>query len=204
MYLSRLLVDPTRPRSQALLTEPYRRHQAIMAAFDPEERGESRVLFRVEPERYAGRVVLLVQSEIRPDWSRTAERFLLEELKCCVKEWEPALRSGQCLRFRLRANPTVKRNGKRLGLFGTDAEGRDRQLEWLRPRMERCGFCVGGVNVVDEGLVGSRQPRLEFQSALFDGIVRVEDPDRAREAVCGGVGSAKGFGFGLLSLAPVS
>jgi CRISPR system Cascade subunit CasE len=172
-----------------------------MAAFEPETRGETRVLFRREPEPRGGWSVLLVQSEVRPDWERAAERFRLEGMQSCVKEWDPVLRPGQQFRFRLRANPTVKRNGKRLGLFGKDEAGRDRQLEWLRTRMERGGCRVAGARVVDEGLLENREPRLEFQSALFEGGLCVEEPHRAEEIVRSGVGSAKGFGFGLLSLA---
>ena len=39
-------------------------------------------------------------------------------------------------------------------------------------------------------------------SVQFDGLLRVTDPDRLRETVRKGIGSGKGLGFGLLSLAP--
>ena len=62
MYLSRLLLDPIEPRTARTLSRPYLLHQAVMAGFDPDERGETRVLYRVEPERPSGKVILLVQS----------------------------------------------------------------------------------------------------------------------------------------------
>jgi CRISPR system Cascade subunit CasE len=37
---------------------------------------------------------------------------------------------------------------------------------------------------------------------LFEGVLRVNDPAKLIEAVRNGIGSAKGYGFGLLSLAP--
>lgn len=40
-------------------------------------------------------------------------------------------------------------------------------------------------------------------AVLFEGVLQVTDPDKLRIAVGAGIGSAKGFGFGLLSLAPV-
>jgi len=206
MYLSRLLIDPVPSPALRVLGEPYGLHQVVMAAFDPTARGDSRVLYRVEPERCAGRVMVLVQSDVRPDWQRTRERFRLDGMGAQVKEFEPSLREGQRVRFRLRANPTVKRDGKRIGLFGTEPDGRDRQLEWLRTRLERAGYRVphtpAAVRVIDEGLVRNREPRLELQSALFEGVVEIRDPEAAAKAVRAGVGPGKGFGFGLLSLAP--
>jgi CRISPR system Cascade subunit CasE len=37
----------------------------------------------------------------------------------------------------------------------------------------------------------------------FRGILTVTDPARFRETFARGIGSAKGFGFGMLALAPV-
>ena len=37
----------------------------------------------------------------------------------------------------------------------------------------------------------------------FDGVLEVNDPDIFIKSIESGIGSAKGFGFGLLSIAPV-
>jgi CRISPR system Cascade subunit CasE len=42
---------------------------------------------------------------------------------------------------------------------------------------------------------------LNLLSVQFDGLLQVLDPDALWHTVQAGVGSAKGFGFGLLSLA---
>jgi CRISPR system Cascade subunit CasE len=39
------------------------------------------------------------------------------------------------------------------------------------------------------------------QAVTFDGLLRVTDPEALLAALAGGIGSGKGFGFGLLSLA---
>jgi CRISPR system Cascade subunit CasE len=39
-------------------------------------------------------------------------------------------------------------------------------------------------------------------SVQFDGVLRVTDAQKLTETIARGVGSGKGFGFGLLSLAP--
>jgi CRISPR system Cascade subunit CasE len=45
--------------------------------------------------------------------------------------------------------------------------------------------------------------RLTFGAVVFDGMLEVSDPGRLRSALRHGIGSAKAFGFGLLSLARV-
>ncbi len=44
--------------------------------------------------------------------------------------------------------------------------------------------------------------RLTFGAVLFEGRLRVTDADRFRAALAGGIGPAKAYGFGLLSIAP--
>jgi CRISPR system Cascade subunit CasE len=40
-----------------------------------------------------------------------------------------------------------------------------------------------------------------FLAVRFEGVLEVTDPDQLLQTVSEGIGSAKGFGFGLLSLA---
>ena len=44
----------------------------------------------------------------------------------------------------------------------------------------------------------------EFSAALFDGTLTVTDADKFAAAIENGIGKAKGFGFGLLSVAPLA
>lgn len=45
---------------------------------------------------------------------------------------------------------------------------------------------------------------LKFRSALLEGTLRVTDPEAFLNTIKTGIGSAKAFGFGLLSVAPMS
>jgi CRISPR system Cascade subunit CasE len=196
MFLSRLLVDPLSPVPARVLACPYVLHQAIMSGFDPARRGNSRVLFRVEPERPRGSVVILVQSEMEPEWQPTLTRFFPGAALPDVKPFEISLCDGETLRFRLRANPTVRRDGKRLGLTGEEAF-----RAWLERKLAAAGAVPCGVQVRDEGLVRGRQQPVQFQSVRFDGVLMVQDAAGLTEAAQHGIGSAKAFGFGLLSFA---
>jgi CRISPR system Cascade subunit CasE len=214
MYLSRLILDPASRRVRRELAEPYQMHRSIMRAFSDSLRDvEERVLFRVDAAPRSEALTLLVQSWTLPDWSwlgeRAAQGYLLSvpEPNPAVKAFELHLVAGQVLSFRLRANPTARRKledgqHKRVGLYREEE-----QVVWLRRKGEASGFRVlsvaaGGSEVVG-GAAGSGEQRhdLKLLAVQFDGTLQVTDAERLRQAVADGVGSGKGFGFGLLSLA---
>ncbi len=213
MYLSRLILNPRSRRVQKEVAAPYQMHRSIMRAF-PHRLGEGdeRVLFRLEAGRN-GALTLLVQSWTLPDWSYLAEPkspgYLLSvgEPNPAVKSFNLNLSAGQVLAFRLRANPTIKckfDNGdhKRVGIYD---EGK--QIEWLRRKGERGGFRVLSARTGDQDMVNGiirrdeARHKLNLLAVQFDGLLQVTDPDRLRETVQRGIGSGKGLGFGLLSLA---
>jgi CRISPR system Cascade subunit CasE len=209
MYLSRLILNPRNRRVQKETANPYEMHRSVMRAFpDDLEEGDERVLFRLESQRRTGSLTLLVQSWMSPDWSWLAEPgvrgYLLPvgEPNPAVKSFELALTPGQTLAFRLRANPTVKRDGKRHGLFRVEE-----QHEWLTRKAERGGFRVLSAqiaNVFDaEGWVrrDGQRHKLKLFAVRFDGFLQVDEPDQLQETVRHGIGPGKGLGFGLLSLA---
>ena len=213
MYLSRLILNPRTRRVQRELAEPYEMHRSLMKAFPPDlAPGEERVLFRVDEHPHLG-LTLLVQSWDVPDWSWLAEEgargYLLPvaEPNPAVKPFDLHPVAGQTLAFRLRANPTVKtkREGRpvRNGLFDETT-----QQAWLVRKAETGGFRILSVNSVAEGKIGGGMKhddtthKLTLLAVRFDGVLQVTDPERLIAAVETGIGSAKGFGFGLLSLAP--
>jgi CRISPR system Cascade subunit CasE len=213
MYLSKLILNPRTRRVQKEVAQPYQMHRSLMRAFpDNLAEGAERVLFRLETTR-TGTLTLLVQSLTLPDWSWLAESnargYLLpvSEPNPAVKSFDPNLAPGQVLAFRLRANPTVKRrfnekDHKRVGVYGEEE-----QIEWLKRKGERGGFRVLSARTSNQDIVGGRIHRdkvthkLRLLVVQFDGLLQVTDPDRLCGTVRRGVGSGKGLGFGLLSLA---
>src|SRR5262249_34858221 len=136
------------------------------------------------------------------DWSSLEAKpgYLLGPAQ--FKEFHPCFRPGQRLFFRLRANPTLKRDGKRLGLR-TEEE----QVGWLKRKGLAGGFQVCGMQVVREGVAPGCKTddrgghHLTHLAVRFDGVLEVTEPDRLVGTLRAGVGSGKGFGFGLLSVA---
>lgn len=224
MFLSRVFLDPgagATPKSDQILRSLYQLHQAVYAAFDPQARDTGGILFRREPELRCGNVVVLVQSRWEPDWKRGFATQMDCEQMAEVRPLAYKLRPGQRVRFRLRANPTRRtRDGKRVALtskgphrevaraemaaLGLPLPNESRVCEfllegWLRRHLTGAAADLE-FQVTDEGLVEDRTRGLQFKSVRYDGVLEVEDPERLVKLAYSGIGTAKGFGFGLLSL----
>lgn len=201
MFLSRLTLSPDSRRVWAEIANPYEMHRTIMSAFPPNLEGfKERVLFRVDQLKTPNRICLLIQSLNRPHWPESlVEDYLAEKPE--IREFEPVFATGMQFHFRLRANPTFKRNGKRLAWLAEEG-----QLAWLARKGEASGFRVCSVVVIEEPEAlarkgnGSQLIDITMFAVRFEGQLVVTDPARFSRTMKLGIGSGKGLGFGLLSL----
>lgn len=238
MFLSRLTLNPRDPQARFDLARPYEMHRTLWRGFPGGE--PRRILFRVDADRRGGPPVVLVQSDRQPDWAALPAGYTARVPE--AKAFDPVLRAGQRLRFRLRANPTkrVAAGNPRLGAVAAGkrvalcSEGD--QLRWLLRKAGKGGFRVPGdwvsksdperraadwgpdfadgnwypnfrVDVAPEGRARNDKPGHRdgaFLAVRFEGVLEVTDPDRFVTTIREGVGSAKGYGFGLLSVAPAA
>lgn len=219
MYLSQLILNPQSRQVRAEIANCYELHRTIMQAFHEQAVGKERVLFRLDIHPRTGVPFLLVQSTAQPVWEflTTSEKnYLLpgkelEDLGAfnpATKFFEPQFSTGQIFHFRLKANPTVKKDrdgkkqGRRVGLFDEND-----QTAWLKRKLESAGAELLSVRTSNQADQGGHLFRKEQRHVLtihivqFDGVLRVIQPDVFLAAVQAGIGSAKGFGCGLLSLA---
>ncbi len=206
MYLSRLKLNPRSRKAMTEVSRPYELHRSLMCAFpDEKDGGPGRVLFRLDIDLRKGDISVLVQSENEPDWTALngPGNFLLEPPQW--KIYDPIVAVGQMLYFRLQANPTIKRDGKRLGILRED-----NQIEWLHRKAKEGGFEIVSLSVVPEGIAHDKMTDrsdsphdLILFSVRFEGVLKVTDPDIFPQTLGRGIGSAKGLGFGLLSIAPL-
>lgn len=211
MYLSRLTLNPRTRRVQRELANPYELHRTLMGCYREDLPKEERVLYRVEIDARTGVPVVLLQSHERPQWAWLGEPDARDYLIKApdTKAFELSFAAGQLLAFRLRANPTARRSlpdgsRKRVGLYREEE-----QIAWLERKGERGGFSVVSARIGEQERVtgwtrgkpkGKRSP-LTLLSVQFDGLLQVTDPGALWQTVQAGIGSGKGFGFGLLSLA---
>ncbi len=231
MYLSRLTINPRSRDARRDLSDIYQMHQRVMSAFpDLGGSGGARtrmaVLHRLDVDRSSGATVLLVQSQVKPDWTSLPDSYLAPidtgednpATKCIAAALEN-LRQGQILLFRLRANPTRKvdtksgsdgrrRNGRRV-VLGTETQ----QVEWLLRKGVQSGFHLmpvqpgSDVPAVRVGALerhrgNGRSRILTVAGVLFEGVLRIDDAGKFRSAIRTGIGPGKSFGCGLMSVAP--
>lgn len=222
LYLSRLCLNPRSWAARRDLANDYQLHSTLSRAITPRLTQAQSVVARVavldERERLLFRLdstvgqstTVLVQSLRQPDWSFLGmddwRGYLAETPE--VKAVSLALTADQVLRFRLRANPTRKttRDGRkiRVSLMGLDS-----QLQWLQRKLSEAGADLLDARAAQEGLsrsrkhgVGEEGSQQTLFAVRFEGVLQVVDPVRLRAGVEAGIGSGKGYGFGLLSLAP--
>jgi CRISPR system Cascade subunit CasE len=210
MHLSRIIMDFTSPETRRLLLSPYRLHQAVFRAFpDISEGGPGRVLYRLDDDKSSNGEgpCLLVQSEKEPVWTK-AELLSGCAISCASKQFNPVFLAGEVLIFRLRANPTTKKLiNNRPARQGILRESE--QFEWLKRKGAAGGFSILDCRIRPEGMVkdekqqASKKLEINLFSVRFEGKLEIIDPELFLTAVESGIGSAKGFGFGLLSVAPV-
>lgn len=216
MFLTHMALNPDRRSTRTLLESPQRVHAAVLAAFPPGASESGRILWRLDnPERH--RLDLYLVSPTRPSLDAMADQAGWPTQPVWrTADYRPlldSLEAGQRWIFRLRANPVKHvRNaesgrGERVALLRPEE-----QVAWLVGRSGDLGFAVvageHGPNVsVSERTTekfrrgGPKGALVTLGMASFDGVLEVSDPGALRLALTGGIGSAKGYGCGLMTLA---
>lgn len=227
MYLSRVPLGLTRLDAIAFVSSPYRVHAAVEQAFAPsavreDERG--RILWRLdEVPGNEHEAWLYVVSPDRPDFTHICDQVASTASPAWVtKDYDPVLdrvSEGRLWQFRLKANPVRKvlidkGRRERAGVVGT-LQGHvteAQQRAWLMDRAEAHGFRIAQTEEGFEQLVVSHRRRERFKrqdnvvtltTAQYDGILEVTDAEAFRRTLGFGLGRARGFGCGLMTIAPL-
>ncbi len=212
MYLTLIRLNLRNRRVQRELSNRYELHRSLMHGFKPVTPPGERLLYRIENSR--GVTHILIQTQTEPDWSFLHEEpfhgYLLDlPANPQMKTFEPVINEGQRFIFRLQANPTKrlpgkseKNENKRIGLYKEQE-----QLAWLARKGSTSGFAPLDVRVTDLGITSGflkkndRAHKLTMVGIQFDGLLEVTDSQAFQATIASGIGSGKGFGFGMLSLA---
>jgi CRISPR system Cascade subunit CasE len=223
MFLHRIHLDPRCGEVRRDLADPYQLHSTLCRAFSESDRKcpEGQFLWRLEPETDPiGCPRILVQGRKIADWTGIGVKDWLAEADPTIDLRDRlklnSLKVGQRFRFRLRANPCVTRNAKRLGLMRPDE-----QQSWLKRKGEQHGFSLpklasfdfteSAYEHVDVRIYQSQMLRgkqhhgngIRIYSVLYDGVLTVTDPEKFRDTLQTGIGHGKVMGLGLLSVVPV-
>jgi CRISPR system Cascade subunit CasE len=202
MYLSQCVLNTIRP------INPYQLHKKIWRLF-PEQDGEQRsFLFRVENLGQTGVQKILLQSKLEPQ-SVSGDFLLLQSKEINLD----GLYKQSKLRFMLRANPTkrIKDKNEKPTNQGKVRVAIINELEivaWLRRQLQDCA------EIKDNELSILRQDLLSFsknkdkqqhfgkiQTVTYTGLMSITDNEALMNKMLSGIGPAKVFGCGLLSIA---
>lgn len=226
MHLSRLRLNPTRRDSRRLVGSPRAMHAAVMGSH-PSQEGSApgRVLWRLD--QYASHdLQLYVLSPTAPDFTGLLEQAgWPTQISWDTTAYEPflaTLAANQQWAYRLTANPVRvlpkdPTSGVRRGKVSPHLTVRQQQ-QWLVKQSFSWGFRIAtddtfGVDTEvrerhttsfgrrDPSEAGRRAP-VSLTSATFKGVLTVTDPDALRSALTLGMGRAKAYGCGLMTLAP--
>ncbi|MEU8109520.1 type I-E CRISPR-associated protein Cas6/Cse3/CasE [Nonomuraea muscovyensis] len=219
MFLTKLTVNHRSAAFMRDAADVHDMHRTLMSAYPKlpptaTYRSTHGILWRIDTMPGGG-IVQYVQSQTAPDWDRLPDGLLLKPAE--VRSLRPvldAIAPGRKFAFRLMANPTRdirvedgKEQRKRVPVRDPGA-----QIEWIICKGEQHGFVIpasrqGAPDVMSSPaprLVGKRREprRITIDPVRFDGHLVVTDPSAFTEAVVNGIGRAKSYGCGLLTLAP--
>lgn len=199
MYLSKILVNGS------VCHNPYEIHRALWGLFPEDNDADRDFLFRVEKSD-GKQAEILMQSIREPGLINNKTRVIAS------REYSISLRAEQILRFLLVANPvkTINDEKGRKNVKGEIKKCRvpliddEAQRVWLGKKLEHAAALK--TLVIDrklplyfrkhkDHLIGKIQP------IIYQGVIKVQNTDVLQKLIQDGIGPAKAFGCGLLSLA---
>ncbi|MDT3741233.1 MAG: type I-E CRISPR-associated protein Cas6/Cse3/CasE [Candidatus Kapabacteria bacterium] len=213
MNLSKLTLNLKNRQVRNEINSPYELHRTLTKAFVLNGvLEENRILFRIESAKKmgfsAGKEVLVQSRTVEPDWRNLSipDDYFLSPPQ--TKQIDLTKLDSGFYQFKLIANPTVKKNGRRVGLYSEDEHN-----EWLKRKGTQHGFEPVYINCSDFE-IGSKtkteDPKNELKKSdiyhigvTFEGILKIIDSGKVISSLHSGIGSAKAFGFGLLTIARV-
>ena len=200
MYFSKCVLNSTKP------VNPYLLHKKIWQLF-PDKADEKRpFLFRVENLGQRGVQHILLQSSYKPQQVQ-GELLLLKSKEVQLN----GITNGRKYQFLLRANPTKKIkdiSGK------TTNQGKVRVpiideteiIAWLNRQFEGIAE-IEAVTLVQQDLLYFKKDKEnqkhvgKIQTVTYSGILTVMEAEPLINKIKEGIGPAKAFGCGLLTLA---
>jgi CRISPR system Cascade subunit CasE len=221
LYLARITLNPASRDVQRDLSDAKQMHTTMMRLL-PDDMGEdprkqANLLFRVEDGPRGATVLAQATLPLQPE--RLPSGYARTELKD-ISPVLHILQAGMAVRYRIDLNPTRSVRGEG-SVEGTTASGRPklprgkvRALSgaaadaWWRERAASSGLEIKTL-LPDAAAwppqrrgVSARHRAITFALCRYDGIATVTDPARLRVALTEGIGRAKPYGAGLLSLLP--
>jgi CRISPR system Cascade subunit CasE len=203
MYLSRVKLNTSIRETIKFLSSPQVSHATVEACFDDSD--NTRKLWRLD--YYQGHPYVLLLSQQKPNLKNMIQQFGYPEDKGEIWDYQKLLdylKNGQQYRFRLCANPVYsikQENGKRGKVVAHITVAQ--QEDWLRNKSKKSGFHLKQFTVIQRDLKKFKRQHkyVTISIAVYEGILEISNIDDFKQSLILGVGRAKSYGCGLLTLA---
>jgi len=208
LFISRIELDPKRNTTRRAISNPQVIHAAIEGCF-PDKEDKDRKLWR--QDCLYGNLYLLLLSPEKPDFSHFAHQFCSDGIEGETKDYLPLLKSiraGTKYGFRLRANPThsISKGLSERGKVYSHVTV-EQKKDWLMKKAVMFGFTLNDhlFDVVGVDHLrfwrSNKERSVELGVAIYEGELEVTDSELFRQALTQGIGRAKAYGCGLLTVA---
>jgi CRISPR system Cascade subunit CasE len=218
VFLTKLTINVRSREFRRDFTNVHDMHRTVMSAYpNPHDNTPARqahaVLWRLEPTQTG--YTQLIQSRTKPDWTRLPPTNLTQPAE--IQSLQPvlnAIRAGRKLAFRLLANATqdTRPHRTRGATVRVAHHTPEDQISWLIRKGEHHGFVIPTAHNGTPDVAPSPLPRMTgkkqttgtitIDAVRFDGHLIITDSATFTEALTNGIGRAKAYGCGLLTLAP--
>lgn len=205
-HLSLMRLNPRGRGCRKDMADPQEMHRSLMNMFPSAPEGSDSprrhfgVLWRIEP---AESPTLLMQSSLAPDFQRLPSGYASCQTKP-IDDHLASLTHGQAVAYRVVLNPIkVSRRSD------TDSRkvipSRERAAWWsgLAPKAGLRLLGTPTLTGLHDRHLRRSGTRFPLYSVRVDGMAEVADPDLLRAALSDGIGRAKAWGCGLLTVARV-
>lgn len=188
MFLTKVVIDWQSAKN------PYEIHRVLWTMFPNMPEAVRPFLFRVESQKTGLPSSVLIQSELKPQ--KPPQKTVLEYK---TKEFKSAFEIGQKLKFLLCVNPTKRliADGSRVPFIRDDE-----QIKWLKDKLaDAANLSVLVIKSKNNiyFLKGGRPGKI--LTVTFEGVLEIKNKEPFMNLFEKGIGPAKGFGCGMLSLA---
>lgn len=199
--LALLALNPSSKLARQSLRSPQSVHKTLMACFPESDGSDARrefgVLWRIEP---GDAPTVLMQARSRPNLSALPAGYAEVRVKK-LDEHLNSLREGQTVNFRVVLNPIRK----------SRTNGRNRQSvvpsserpHWASDRITQAGFdllSAPSLTGLPARHIERGGRRFPIYATRVDGVARVADAQRVAEVLRAGLGPAKAWGCGLMTV----
>ena len=202
MYLTRIDLQPQVRAIWRALGDCQQFHRLARQLFQPGTNAPE-ILYRLRADR--GLTALYLYSNTTVDRSAlTAGMTFAGERD--LTDWLKGFQAGQIWGFDLLAAPTKKvaeeghKNSRRRIL-----REKTERLEWLSRKAAQYGFALLQANEMEDVHMTGKHAqeqggRMYWDGYRYDGVLQIQDEERFRQAVSGGIGAGKAYGLGMLLL----